>query len=87
MSTSIKVNWSCECRPERTTGYIDSDTDSVRCSTCDGIISTASELTLADLEKYDKAYQAWAFDNYGEDMDYLDIEREIDEIRQEQADE
>ena len=38
MSTSIKVNWSCECRPERTTGYIDSDTDEelYKLIACDG---------------------------------------------------
>jgi hypothetical protein len=42
---------------------------------------------MTDIKRLDNIQKVIDADTYGEDMDYLDVEREIDEIRQEQADE
>lgn len=65
MSTSIKVNWSCECRPERTTGYIDSDTDEelYKLIACDGKgnlklkkLFKTKELAIQQRKSWEKNY-------------------------------
>lgn len=52
MSMSIKVAWDCECNPSYTTGYIDGDTDTVRCSRCDGTIKGTESITIEELQRY-----------------------------------
>lgn len=65
MSTSIKVNWSCECRPERTTGYIDSVTDEelYKLIACDGKgnlklkkLFKTKELAIQQRKSWEKNY-------------------------------
>lgn len=87
MSTTIKVSWACKCRSDKTTGWIDGDNDVVYCNNCDGVITTLDKLKMTDIKRLDNIQKVIDADTYGEDIDYLDIEREIDEIRQEQADE
>lgn len=67
MSQPIKVNWTCECKHAdgNVSGYIDADTDSVRCNNCDGIIAGTEHLTVEELQKYNDAYMAWV--NAGDD--------------------
>lgn len=72
MSTSIKVNWSCECRPERTTGYIDGDTDTIYCNTCDGVITTLEKLKMTDIKRYDTIQKVIDADVYGDKTDPSD---------------
>ena len=86
MSTSIKVSWKCTCKPSTTTGWIDGDTENIYCNNCDGVITTLDKLKMTDIKRLDNIQKVIDADTYGEDMDYLDIEREVGEIRQEQAD-
>ena len=87
MSTSIKVSWRCTCKPSTTTGWIDGDTENIYCNNCDGVITTLDKLKMTDIKRLDNIQKVIDADTYGEDMDYLDIEREVGEIRQKQADE
>mgnify|MGYP003436953441 FL=1 len=87
MSTSIKVSWKCTCKPSTTTGWIDGDTENIYCNNCDGVITTLDKLKMTDIKRLDNIQKVIDADTYGEDMDYLDIEREVGEIRQVQADE
>lgn len=86
MSTSIKVSWKCTCKPSTTTGWIDGDTENIYCNNCDGVITTLDKLKMTDIKRLDNIQKVIDADTYGEDMDYLDIEREVGEIRQVQAD-
>lgn len=42
----------CTCRLK--TGYIDRDSDAVRCLTCDGIIKTLEQLKMHDIKSLDE---------------------------------
>lgn len=52
MSTSIHVAWDCSCEPSKRTGWICSDTDTVYCNTCEGVIANTSHITVAELQRY-----------------------------------
>lgn len=67
MSQPTKTDHTCECKPENgnVSGYIDSETDAVRCNNCDGIIAGTEHLTVEELQKYNEAYMAWV--NAGDD--------------------
>ncbi len=87
MSTSIKVSWRCTCKPSTTTGWIDGDNDVVYCTSCDGVITTLDKLKMTDIKRLDNIQKVIDADTYGEDMDYLDIEREVEQLKEELDDE
>ena len=83
MSTSIKVSWKCTCKPSTTTGWIDGDTENVYCNNCDGVITTLDKLKMTDIKRLDNIQKVIDADTYGEDMDYLDVEREVEQLKEE----
>lgn len=87
MSTSIKVSWRCTCKPSTTTGWIDGDNDVVYCNNCSGVITTLDKLKMTDIKRLDNIQKVIDADTYGEDMDYLDIEREVEQLKEELDDE
>lgn len=87
MSTSIKVSWKCTCKPSTTTGWIDGDTENIYCNNCDGVITTLDKLKMTDIKRLDNIQKVIDADTYGEDMDYLDIEREVEQLKEELDDE
>jgi hypothetical protein len=87
MSTSIKVSWKCTCKPSTTTGWIDGDNDVVYCNNCSGVITTLDKLKMTDIKRLDNIQKVIDADTYGEDIDHLDIEREIEQLKEELDDE
>ena len=73
---------TCECPPDRTTGWIDGDNDVVYCNNCDGVITTLNKLKMTDIKRLDNIQKVIDAVTYGEDTDWRDIEREVAEVRE-----
>lgn len=72
MSTSIKVGWDCTCRIK--SGYVDGDTDTIYCNTCDGVITTLDKLKMTDIKRYDTIQKVIDADMYGDKTDLSDYD-------------
>jgi len=79
MSTSIKVSWKCTCKPSTTTGWIDGDTDTIYCNSCDGVIKKMTQAMIHDLERQARLHQAILNDTVGDNIDHIDDEKEAAE--------
>ena len=58
--SSVAITYICPCKLK--TGYIDADTDTIRCQTCDGTIEGTEGLTMAKLAKYNKDWETYMLD-------------------------